>query len=700
MKKMRATKHFVLLSISLFLVLFCSVSTGENEFPKGTDFKQLRKLKTRALKRTSMCTMILIAEEKPFGCWTKVGDSARYGTIKRVLDINSLSNMKFDARGASEDDTDATEDDIFLIEAKNMKTIISMIEKKEIKVIPKGVLIEHPAAFANDFDDLIEKEVEASVEGFLKGDLAKRFRLGETPVAFLGVNATREAVWAAEENVKRLVNSGSSSSSSSVLDGIKDELIYAKFESSMEAAGRKSYEALEEANSISCLGKGTCLPIGGYSVATAFLDGWSRYLYNESAASIFVTTRLDKTSMFRDDARGANAVFSSLISFLVAAEVVNDLAVEGPNFEKPIVFAAFAGEDYDFVGSKRMLEEFPGGIDTVIEIGSVGFSSNKQKKINAKQNTLYVHEQYNQTDDSFEDSLKMQANANREKFGEEALIVQEVSRGVEVPESSSLNSFQNVNGSRVTVSDYSTFESDDPFDGTPFDSGMDKINVEKVAEVGRLIAGAAIRMSMKDKEQKALKSEVLEKLLDPSFILQTIASANELASCLVDPKIGLQNCYFARRYGLFSENDSNNNNDDEVNTDEDIDYVGSSYVGVVQYLPEDIQISEGKSPIQRFVYEHLSHVSNGTASTSYRLALPAQLKFDREKYQWQVRDGNGNGYEIWTESNWSNKLGVAIKSNKGWYVEPLATVVAVAVAVMFCIMGEKFLMRKLINSRA
>ena len=347
-----------------------------------------------------------------------------------------------------------------------------------------------------------------------------------------------------------------------------------------------------------------------------------------------------------------------------------------------------------------MLEEFPGGIDTVIEIGSVGFSSNKQKKINAKQNTLYVHEQYNQTDDSFEDSLKMQANANREKFGEEALIVQEVSRGVEVPESSSLNSFQNVNGSRVTVSDYSTFESDDPFDGTPFDSGMDKINVEKVAEVGRLIAGAAIRMSMKDKEQKALKSEVLEKLLDPSFILQTIASANELASCLVDPKIGLQNCYFARRYGLFSENDSNNNNDDEVNTDEDIDYVGSSYVGVVQYLPEDIQISEGKSPIQRFVYEHLSHVSNGTASTSYRLALPAQLKFDREKYQWQVRDGNGNGYEIWTESNWSNKLGVAIKSNKGWYVEPLATVVAVAVAVMFCIMGEKFLMRKLTNSRA
>ena len=68
-------------------------------------------------------------------------------------------------------------------------------------------------------------------------------------------------------------------------------------------------------------------------------------------------------------------MYSSLISFLVAAEVVNDLVVDGPNLEKPIVFAAFAGEEYDLVGSKRMMEEFPGLVDTVVEIGPVGFAS-------------------------------------------------------------------------------------------------------------------------------------------------------------------------------------------------------------------------------------------------------------------------------------------------------------------------------------
>ena len=67
----------------------------------------------------------------------------------------------------------------------------------------------------------------------------------------------------------------------------------------MDAAG-KTKEDLEHANSITCLKEGSCLPIGGYSIATAFLDGFSRYLYNESAPSIFVTARLDKTaSMFR-----------------------------------------------------------------------------------------------------------------------------------------------------------------------------------------------------------------------------------------------------------------------------------------------------------------------------------------------------------------------------------------------------------------
>lgn len=644
------------------------------------DFKTLRK--TRSIPLTnenglSMCTMTLNTQEM-FGCYTNQNENGKRGKIVRVETEAQLEAFGTEKRGKGEAN-------VVTAPMRMMKQVLKKVEESK-DIIISAVLVEHPLAFldANKGGDDAEKE--AAEAGFYRGvpesdskEDAKRVNVGQTPVAFLGVNATRKVVWAASENVKR--EKVQKSSKTNFMG--RDELLYASVDGAMDAAGKTS-EDMKRANSITCLEKRTCLPIGGYSIATAFLDGFSRYLYNESAPSIFVTARLDKTtSMFRDEARGANAVYSSLISFLVAAEVVNDLVVDGPNLEKPIVFAAFAGEEYDLVGSKRMMEEFPGLVDTVVEIGPVGFASSSK-------DALYVHEQYNQTDDTFEDFLKVQSAANRETLGEDSLSVKEVSRGVEVPKGSSLNSFTNVSGSRLTLTDYNTFESDDPFYGTMFDSGLDKINVKRIAEVARLVAGAALRMSMKDKEQFAVKEDVLNKLVDNDFVQQTIATASELAECLVDPKVGLRKCSFSQKYDVFGSNAPSE--EDEAN---ETNNIGSSYVGVVQYIPEDIQTSEAKSPIQRFVYEHLSRVANGTASTTYRLALPSQLKFDRDSYAWQVRDGNANGYEIWTESNWSAKIGVTIESNKGWFFEPIATACAVVIATLFCFFGERMLERAL-----
>ena len=616
--------------------------------------------------------------QEMFGCYTNQNENGKRGKIVRVETEDALEAFGTEKRGKGEAN-------VVTAPMRMMKQILKKVEESK-DIIISAVLVEHPLAFldANKGGDDAEKE--AAEAGFYRGvpesdskEDAKRVNVGQTPVAFLGVNATRKVVWAANENVKR--EKVQKSSKTNFMG--RDELLYASVDGAMDAAGKTS-EDMKRANSITCLEKRTCLPIGGYSIATAFLDGFSRYLYNESAPSIFVTARLDKTtSMFRDEARGANAVYSSLISFLVAAEVVNDLVVDGPNLEKPIVFAAFAGEEYDLVGSKRMMEEFPGLVDTVVEIGPVGFASSSK-------DALYVHEQYNQTDDTFEDFLKVQSAANRETLGEDSLSVKEVSRGVEVPKGSSLNSFTKVSGSRLTLTDYNTFESDDPFYGTMFDSGLDKINVKRIAEVARLVAGAALRMSMKDKEQFAVKEDVLNKLVDNDFVQQTIATASELAECLVDPKVGLRKCSFSQKYDVFGSNAPSE--EDEAN---ETNNIGSSYVGVVQYIPEDIQTSEAKSPIQRFVYEHLSRVANGTASTTYRLALPSQLKFDRDSYAWQVRDGNANGYEIWTESNWSAKIGVTIESNKGWFFEPIATACAVVIATLFCFFGERMLERAL-----
>ena len=83
-----------------------------------------------------------------------------------------------------------------------------------------------------------------------------------------------------------------------------------------------------------------------------------------------------------------------------------------------------------------------------------------------------------------------------------------------------------------------------------FDSGLDKIDAKRIAEVARLIAGAALWMSMKDKEQFRLKTDVLNKLVDSDFVQHTIATAAELAECFVDPKVGLRKCSFSQ-YDVF-----------------------------------------------------------------------------------------------------------------------------------------------------
>ena len=142
-----------------------------------------------------------------------------------------------------------------------------------------------------------------------------------------------------------------------------------------------------------------------------------------------------------------------------------------------------------------------------------------------------------------------------------------------MPKGSSLNSFTNVSGSRLTLTDYNTFESDDPFYGTMFDSGLDKIDAKRIAEVARLIAGAALRMSMKDKEQFTLKTDVLNKLVDSDFVQHTIATAAELAECFVDPKVGLRKCSFSQKYDVFGSDGLSE--EDEIN---ETNNIGSPYV--------------------------------------------------------------------------------------------------------------------------
>ena len=58
--------------------------------------------------------------------------------------------------------------------------------------------------------------------------------------------------------------------------------------------------------------------------------------------------------------QGAEAPLSGLIALLAAAEILGNSKL-APGYERRLVFAAFAGEPWGYMGSKRFLWELDNG---------------------------------------------------------------------------------------------------------------------------------------------------------------------------------------------------------------------------------------------------------------------------------------------------------------------------------------------------
>ena len=135
--------------------------------------------------------MTLNTQEK-FGCYTNQNENGKRGKIVRVDTEDALEAFGTEKRGDKE---------AYVVTApmRMMKTVLKKVtESKDFLV--SAVLVEHPLAFidANAGGDDAEKE--AAEAGFYRGvpesdskEDAKRVNVGQTPVAFLGVNATRKS---------------------------------------------------------------------------------------------------------------------------------------------------------------------------------------------------------------------------------------------------------------------------------------------------------------------------------------------------------------------------------------------------------------------------------------------------------------------------------------------------------------------------
>lgn len=142
-----------------------------------------------------------------------------------------------------------------------------------------------------------------------------------------------------------------------------------------------TYPMFASNDSVDCLERDNCLPIGGYSVWSTFQDYNMpqdlRWTYNESKSPndiIFATTSMDTTCLFHQNlCRGGNGNMAGLVGWMASIEALS--AIKGhlndPNStlyqsDKQIVFAAFQGEAYDLVGSRKFVHDLQNGTFKVV----------------------------------------------------------------------------------------------------------------------------------------------------------------------------------------------------------------------------------------------------------------------------------------------------------------------------------------------
>jgi nicastrin len=103
-------------------------------------------------------------------------------------------------------------------------------------------------------------------------------------------------------------------------------------------------------NSLACIVAGTCMPVGGHSV-------WGKMgTLTPSTPTVVLTTAMDSVAMFHGSAVGAEAEMSGLAVLLAAADALSTVS-DIRSLPKTLVFAVFAGESWDNIGSRKFVEE-------------------------------------------------------------------------------------------------------------------------------------------------------------------------------------------------------------------------------------------------------------------------------------------------------------------------------------------------------
>jgi len=111
------------------------------------------------------------------------------------------------------------------------------------------------------------------------------------------------------------------------------------------------YRMFAHTDSLTCLNKATCMPVGGYSVWGALRE------VNETDRVVMAVARMDAVGgLFHDLSFGAESTVSGIVTLLAAAHALAN-APNATALPKPPVFALFTGESWAYVGSRKFLHD-------------------------------------------------------------------------------------------------------------------------------------------------------------------------------------------------------------------------------------------------------------------------------------------------------------------------------------------------------
>uniref|UniRef100_M8AVU5 Nicastrin n=1 Tax=Aegilops tauschii TaxID=37682 RepID=M8AVU5_AEGTA len=375
----------------------------------------------------------------------------------------------------------------------------------------------------------------------------------------------------------------------------------------------------ETNGSESCLKEQSCLPLGGQ----------------------------------RDRSLGADSPISGLIALLTAVDALSHLHDLG-KLKKQLVFAAFDGEAWGYLGSRKFLQELDEGddsvnginssmIEQVLEIGSVG------KGISQGDTLFYAHASRNS---SISKKILDGLQSGSDSLGSDNVKVKPAASSNPGVPPSSLMSFmrKNTSTSGVVLEDF-----DSQFSNRFYHSHLDSpanINSSSIAAAAALVARSLYILATGD---------MTVDLMTLNTIKVNVTLVEELIGCLLTCDPGLS-CGIAKSF--ISPSNA----------------CPSHYVGVFQDSPSSTQFPSYADDTSRFIWNFLadrtstlaSNVSSCTVKCNnesevcvggevegggrYVPAYSTRLKF--EDNAWHVLPANssdpmGAADPVWTESYWN-----------------------------------------------